>query len=69
MNDEEPDWRDAAAQAAYGFQAPGDLLKQLLDLNLGVAARIGRGEAVTAPGIPPNYPTPADLVSTDCIRP
>ena len=62
---------DAAVMRAYGFStAPGsDLLKQLLDLNLDVAAREERGEAVTAPGVPPIYPDPANLVTDDCIRP
>ena len=54
---------------AYGFSATGDLLKQLLDLNLSVAERIERGDPVTAPGIPPDYPRPAELVTDDCIRP
>jgi hypothetical protein len=45
------------------------LLKQLLDLNLSVAERIERGESVTAPGIPPDYPKPKELITDDCIRP
>jgi hypothetical protein len=36
---------------AYGFFAKKDLLKQLLDLNLDVAARIERGEEVIACGV------------------
>ena len=52
---------DAAALAAYGFSAKKDLLQQLLDLNLEVAARIDRGEQVTAPGIPPDFPNPKSL--------
>ena len=46
-----------------------DLLAQLLELNLAVAARIEKGEPVTAPGIPPNYPDAKKLVTDDCIRP
>ncbi|QDV77058.1 hypothetical protein K2D_06450 [Planctomycetes bacterium K2D] len=60
---------DAAVLKAYGFSAKKDLLKQLLDLNHEVAASESRGEAVTAPGVPPNYPKPAKLVTEDCIRP
>ena len=47
----------------------GDLLAQLLDLNLVVAKRIERGDPVTSPGIPPGYPKPDELVTDDCIRP
>jgi len=60
---------DAAVLDAYGFSAKKDLLKQLLDLNLAVAARIDRGEPVTAPGVPPSYGDPKDLITEDCIKP
>ena len=60
---------DAAVLAAYGFSPRKDLLKQLLDLNLDVAARIERNEPVTAPGIPPDFPNPKSLITADCIRP
>jgi hypothetical protein len=60
---------DAAVLAAYGFSAKKDLLAQLLALNLAVAARLDRGEAVTAPGLPKNHPNPDSLVTADCIRP
>jgi hypothetical protein len=59
---------------AYGFApAPrssggGDILKQLLDLNLAVAQRIDRCEAVVAPGVPPAIDDPGSLVTDDCIR-
>ena len=53
---------DAAVLAAYGFSAKADLLAQLLALNQTVAARI-------ASGIPATYPTPATLITEDCIRP
>jgi hypothetical protein len=45
------------------------LLAQLLGLNQAVAQRIEKGEPVTAPGIPANFPTPETLISDDCIRP
>ncbi len=60
---------DAAVLAAYGFSPKGDLLAQLLELNLAVASKIDAAEEVTAPGIPANYPSPSDLITDDCIRP
>ena len=60
---------DAAVLSAYGFDPQADLLRQLLELNLEVATRIDAGQAVTAPGVPPAYPEPAALVTTDCIQP
>jgi len=60
---------DAAVLAAYGFSPRKDLLGQILALNLEVAGRIDRGEKVTAPGVPPEYPKPHRLVTDDCIRP
>ncbi|MDX1993600.1 MAG: type IIL restriction-modification enzyme MmeI, partial [bacterium] len=74
---------DAAVLAAYGFgmgsaagarhaspqQEDDALLQGLLALNGTVAARLAAGERVTAPGVPADYPTPADLVSEGCIQP
>lgn len=60
---------DAAVLAAYGFDPDRDILEQLLALNFEVAAKIEAGESVTAPGIPPDYPNPAELVSDGCIQP
>ncbi len=54
--------------AAYGFSPRKDLLSQLLDLNLDVAARIDARQPVTAPGVPPAYPDPARLVTEDCVK-
>ena len=68
-------WRDAhtaldtAVLAAYGFNAKQDLPAELLALNRAVAARIERGESVTAPGVPPDLPNPDRLVTEDCIQP
>ncbi len=59
---------DQAVLAAYGFDPAADILEQLLALNLEVAAKIEAGEEVTAPGIPPDYPEPAELVSDGCIQ-
>ena len=60
---------DAAVLDAYGFDPAADLLQQLLDLNLAVAARLDCGQPVTAPGVPPTYPDPQALVTADCIQP
>jgi hypothetical protein len=38
-------------------------------LNGTVAKRLAAGRPVTAPGIPPDYPVPAQLVTEDCIQP
>lgn len=64
---------DAAVLKAYGFNAKNDLLAQILELNLDVAAREKAGEPVTVPGIPQSYldagGKPEDLITDDCIRP
>jgi len=62
-------WLDAAVLDAYGFNPKRDLLAQLLALNLEVAAREDKGEAVTGPGVPKSYGDPADLITEDCIKP
>jgi hypothetical protein len=60
---------DTAVLTTYGFNARKDLLAQLLALNQAVAAKIDRGQPVTAPGIPKNFPDATSLVTEDCIRP
>jgi SAM-dependent methyltransferase len=60
---------DAAVRAAYGMSNESDPLAFLLDLNQNVAHRIERAEPVAAPGIPPNYPGAAEMVTEDCIKP
>ena len=59
----------AAVLAAYGFSPKGDLLAQILALNLAVAARIDNNQPVTAPGLPQTFPDPKRLITDDCIRP
>ena len=59
---------DSAVLAAYGFPRKGDVLAQLLALNLEVSRREKAGEPATAPGIPSGYPDPSRLVTDDCIR-
>ena len=60
---------DAAVLAAYGFSPKKDLLAQLLELNLTVAASEKSGHPVTAPGVPPSCGDRAPLISDDCIPP
>ena len=59
---------DAAVLKAYGFSAKSDLLEQLLELNLSVAAKIAAEETVTPPGIPTVYEDASKLVSKDCMN-
>ena len=60
---------DAAVLAAYGFPAKKDLLAQLLELNLKVAALEKQGKKVTAPGVPASYGDGKKLITDDCIKP
>jgi hypothetical protein len=60
---------DFAVLEAYGFSPAKDLLEQLLELNLSVAAREKQGLGVTAPGVPASYGDPMALITDDCIRP
>lgn len=59
---------DEAVLAAYGFSAKKDLLAQLCALNFAVAERLGRGEAVMAPGVPSSYSDPKKLLTDDCVK-
>ena len=54
-----------AVLTACGFSAKKDLLAQLLALNQQVAAKIEKGEPVTAPGVPKNYPAAKKLVTKE----
>jgi hypothetical protein len=45
-----------------------DSLPQLLAVNQQVAANTENGSAVTAPGVPKNYPDAKKLVTEDCIK-
>jgi hypothetical protein len=58
---------DGAVLAVYGFSAKKDLLQKLLDLNLEVAARIERGEPLTAPGIPTDFLNPKSLIDDSVL--
>ena len=60
---------DAAVRAAYGMKSKEDPLAFLLALNATTAQREARGEAVTAPGLPPCASDPSSFLTTDCIQP
>jgi hypothetical protein len=60
---------DAAVLAAYGFHPGKDLLAQLLALNQALAARIEKGEPVTAPGLPLDGKDRLGYITRDCIMP
>jgi hypothetical protein len=59
---------DKAVMEAYGFDPTGDILTQLLELNLKVAEREANEEPVQAPGLPNSYPNPNELISDDCVK-
>ena len=60
---------DNAVISAYGFDPKGDMLAQLLTLNETIFNKEKAGESVLAPGIPPYYPNPQDLISEYAISP
>ena len=66
---------DAAVMEAYGFDADKDLLTQLLELNLAVAAKEANGDGITnpdqqvqSPGLPAIIKDRAKYISEDCVR-
>ncbi len=61
---------DKSVLEAYGFKnaEDGDLLEQLLLLNLHVAEREAKGKVVQAPGIPDWVKNKEDFVTDDCVR-
>jgi hypothetical protein len=58
---------DTAVRAAYGMKASEDILAFLLKLNLELADKEAKGEAITPPGLPAFVPKPSDFVSKDCV--
>jgi len=58
---------DAAVRAAYGMKPEDDILAFLLKLNLALAARETKGEAITPPGLPAWVEAPQTFTSTDCV--
>jgi len=49
------------------MKASEDILAFLLKLNLELADKEAKGEAITPPGLPAFVPQPADFVSKDCV--
>jgi hypothetical protein len=47
---------DTAVRAAYGMKPGEDILAFLLKLNLELADKEAKGESITPPGLPENYP-------------
>lgn len=59
---------DSAVRAAYGMKPDEDMLGFLLKLNLELAVKETKGEAITPPGLPAFVPEPGSFVSNDCVR-
>ncbi len=59
---------DVAIRAAYGMKPAEDILAFLLKLNLGLADKEAKGEAITPPGLPAIVKEPLSFVSRDCVR-
>ena len=60
---------DTAVLQTYNFNPNSDLLAQLLQLNLEVAANLEAEKTVISPGVPPSYGSTKDLLTDDCILP
>ena len=58
---------DAAVRAAYGMKPEEDILAFLIKLNLELAAREAKGEAIMPPGLPAWVEVPQSFISTDCV--
>jgi hypothetical protein len=59
---------DTAVRAAYGMKPDEDILAFLLKLNLELAGKEAKGEAITPPGLPAFVANPQRFVSGDCVR-
>lgn len=59
---------DAAVRAAYGMKEKEDILAFLLKLNLQLAEKEAKGEAITPPGLPSFVTAPEQFISGDCVR-
>jgi len=59
---------DSAVIEAYGFDSNKDLLQQLLDLNLEIAAKEKQNQKVQAPGLPDFVKNKKQFVTEDCIH-
>ena len=59
---------DKAVMEAYGFDSTKDVLSQLLELNLSVAAKEEKQEPVQAPGWPEGIKGKEKFITDDCVR-
>ncbi|MGB1206016.1 MAG: class I SAM-dependent DNA methyltransferase [Chitinophagales bacterium] len=59
---------DNAVTKAYRFQKGKDILSQLLELNLDVAAKEAKGETVQAAGLPDFVKNKHDFITDDCVK-
>ena len=59
---------DTTVRAAYGMKPDEDILAFLLQLNLELADKEAKGEAITPPGLPAFMPEPQSFVSRDCVH-
>ena len=60
---------DSAVRAAYGMNEKEDPLAFLLRLNPEPADNEGKGQSITAPGLPATVLARERLISSDCIQP
>jgi SAM-dependent methyltransferase len=58
---------DTAVRAAYGMKPDEDILAFLLKLNLELADKESKREAITPPGLPAFVEQPKDFISQDCV--
>lgn len=59
---------DAAVRHAYGMKPQADALGFLLELNLLLAAREQKGEAISGPGLPATVKARATFITSDCVK-
>jgi len=59
---------DKAVREAYSFAGKGDMLADLLALNLQVAQNEANGIAVQGAGLPTYVQNPAQFVTNDCVE-
>lgn len=58
---------DQAVRIAYGMPGDADILAFLLSLNQACAERELEGESIQGPGVPQQFASDNDLISSDCI--
>ena len=58
---------DTTVRAAYGMKPAEDILAFLLKLNLELADKETKGEAITPPGLPAFVKEPKSFISADCV--